>query len=92
MEVDATLRVPGMVYRIGDGVDPAGRKVCVSDDGRLYIEGQHVGTVLPGDSIRPDATREYIMGQDMPVQVIVHHTAVDCVLEFERKAEVIDRG
>lgn len=93
MEVDATIRVPGAVYQISADSQAGEHPVCVANDLRLYIQGRHVGRVLPGDSMRPDVERMYVMGQDAPAATIVHWTTIECVLTFHVPVqEVIDRG
>lgn len=105
MEVDATIRVPGAVYQISADSQASEHPVCVANDLSLYIHGRQVGRVLPGDSMRPDVERMYVMGQDAPAATIVHWTAIDCILEFDVMTEcgecgrpivslqeVIDRG
>lgn len=78
MRVDATIRVPGAVIRLGttEAVPPEG--VAIDPRSTLWIDGQKLGHVL---NVTPQGHREYVAGDPTPVAFVVSETVIDCVLE-----------
>lgn len=82
MELEATIRVPGAVYRLGEDRSPMPDEVCVSAEAGkdvLWINGLERGWVIV---MRPHVKCIYEAGNPVPVDVIVTETQIDCVIEL----------